>query len=247
MGFGCANHRADKQACTGEPTLAGKQTNRSTCPVPPRTPPTTSAAIKILFEMSNKIAFLFSWAGSQAVGMGRELCQLFPVAADTFREADEALGFPLSTLCFEGPEEQLRLTENTQPAILTASIAAFRVLAQHGIAPALAAGHSLGEWSAHVAAGTLSFADAVRAVRARGRAMQQAVPPGEGAMAPSFRCRPRLSPRSVQPSRPRPVSSSPPPTSTPPRRPSSPAQPPPSSAPWPSSRPRAPAAPFRCP
>src|SRR5208282_642505 len=101
----------------------------------------------------------------------------------TFAEADEAVGFALSKLCFEGPEEELRLTENTQPAILTVSIATLRVLALHGIAPVLAAGHSLGEWSAHVAAGTLSFADAVRSVKARGRAMQQAVPAGQGAMA----------------------------------------------------------------
>jgi [acyl-carrier-protein] S-malonyltransferase len=133
--------------------------------------------------MSTKIAFLFPGQGSQAVGMGRELAQGFPIAAQTFAEADEALGFPLSRLCFEGPEEELRLTENTQPAILTVSVAAARVLAEKGVEPALAAGHSLGEWSAHVIAGTLSFADAVRAVKARGRAMQQAVPAGQGAMA----------------------------------------------------------------
>jgi [acyl-carrier-protein] S-malonyltransferase len=115
--------------------------------------------------------------------MGRELAQRFPVAAQAFAEADEALGFPLSKLIFEGPEEELRLTENTQPAIMTASIAVWRVLAQHGVEPALAAGHSLGEWSAHVAAGTIGFADAVRAVKARGRAMQLAVPAGQGGMA----------------------------------------------------------------
>ncbi|MGD1062666.1 MAG: ACP S-malonyltransferase [Terracidiphilus sp.] len=133
--------------------------------------------------MSTKIAFLFPGQGSQAVGMGRELAARFPVAAETFAEADAALGFPLSQLCFEGPEEDLRLTENTQPAIMAVSVAAARALAERGIAPALAAGHSLGEWSAHVTAGTLSFADAVRAVKARGAAMQKAVPAGEGAMA----------------------------------------------------------------
>ncbi len=133
--------------------------------------------------MTSKIAFLFPGQGSQTVGMGRELAESFPVAAQTFAEADEALGFSLSKLCFEGPEGDLRLTENTQPAILAVSVAAARVLAEHGVVPALAAGHSLGEWSAHVAAGTLSLADAVRSVKARGRAMQLAVPAGQGAMA----------------------------------------------------------------
>lgn len=133
--------------------------------------------------MTTKIAFLFPGQGSQAVGMGRDLRERFMVAAQTFEEADDALGFALSKLCFEGPEDELRLTENTQPAILTVSVAAWRVLDAEGVRPELAAGHSLGEWSAHVAAGTLSFADAVRSVKARGRAMQQAVPAGQGGMA----------------------------------------------------------------
>src|SRR5580704_1034483 len=130
-----------------------------------------------------KLAFLFPGQGSQSVGMGRDLYDNFPVARAVFDEADEALAFPLSRLIFEGPEDQLKLTEHTQPAILTVSVAAARVLAEKGIQPALAAGHSLGEYSAHVAAGTFTFADAVRTVRSRGRYMQQAVPAGEGAMA----------------------------------------------------------------
>jgi [acyl-carrier-protein] S-malonyltransferase len=115
--------------------------------------------------------------------MGRELSQRYPVARDTFAEADEAVGFPLSKLIFEGPADELKMTENTQPAILTVSIATLRVLAVHGVEPELAAGHSLGEWSAHVAAGTYSFADAVRFVKARGKAMQLAFPAGQGGMA----------------------------------------------------------------
>jgi [acyl-carrier-protein] S-malonyltransferase len=129
------------------------------------------------------IAFLFPGQGSQSVGMGKELADLYPVARQTFDEADEALGYKLSELCFEGPEDRLRLTEITQPAILTASIAIYRVLKEKGINPQFVAGHSLGEYSAHVAAGTLTFADAVRTVRNRGKYMQEAVPVGVGAMA----------------------------------------------------------------
>ncbi len=132
---------------------------------------------------NSKTAFLFPGQGSQTVGMGKELAEKYPVARQTFDEADEALGYRLSQLCFEGPEEKLKLTEITQPAILTASIAAFRVLQEKGITPQFVAGHSLGEYSAHVAAGTLTFADAVRTVRNRGKYMQEAVPVGVGAMA----------------------------------------------------------------
>ena len=115
--------------------------------------------------------------------MGKELAAKYPIAEKTFAEADEALGYKLSQVCFEGPEEQLRLTEVTQPAILTVSVAAWRVVAEKGLKPSLVAGHSLGEYSAHVAAGTLGFLDAVRSVRLRGQYMQEAVPVGMGAMA----------------------------------------------------------------
>jgi len=130
------------------------------------------------------LSFIFPGQGSQAVGMGRELAENFPAARTVFAEADEALGFALSRLCFEGPAEELQLTENTQPAILTTSIAALRAMEAEGLpAPDFVAGHSLGEYSALVAAGALSLATAVRIVRARGRYMQEAVPVGVGAMA----------------------------------------------------------------
>jgi [acyl-carrier-protein] S-malonyltransferase len=129
------------------------------------------------------IAFVFPGQGSQKVGMGRALADGHPECRAVFDEADRALGEPLSTLCFEGPDERLVLTENTQPAILTVSVAAWRLLDSRGIRPDIVAGHSLGEYSAHVAAGTLAFADAVRTVRRRGRYMQEAVPVGTGAMA----------------------------------------------------------------
>jgi [acyl-carrier-protein] S-malonyltransferase len=130
-----------------------------------------------------KIALLFPGQNSQYAGMGRNLADNFDVARRTFEEADDALGFSISKLCFDGPEDQLKLTEFQQPAICTVSVAALRVLAERGIAPALAAGHSLGEYAANVAAGSLAFADAVRTVRQRGRFMQEAVPAGKGAMA----------------------------------------------------------------
>jgi [acyl-carrier-protein] S-malonyltransferase len=129
------------------------------------------------------IAVIFPGQGSQKVGMGKALAEAYPEARAVFDEADAALGESLSRLCFDGPEDQLTLTENTQPAILTMSIAAMRVLAARGVRPAFVAGHSLGEYSANVAAGTLAFADAVRVVRRRGQYMQEAVPVGVGAMA----------------------------------------------------------------
>jgi [acyl-carrier-protein] S-malonyltransferase len=133
------------------------------------------------------IALLFPGQGSQSVGMGRALYDASPAARAVFQEADDALGFPLSDIIFNGPEDTLKLTEHTQPAILTVSIAALRVLepelAARNLSIAYAAGHSLGEYSAHVAAHTFSFADAVRTVRARGQFMQSAVPSGQGAMA----------------------------------------------------------------
>jgi len=129
------------------------------------------------------IALIFPGQGSQVVGMGKELAETYPVARQTFEEADEALGYKLSQLCFEGPEEQLRLTEITQPAILTASVAALRVLETRIPKPGYVAGHSLGEYSAHLASGTFGFAEAVRTVRNRGMYMQEAVPVGVGSMA----------------------------------------------------------------
>jgi len=137
--------------------------------------------------MSRTIALLFPGQGAQAAGMGKALAQQFPVAANVFAEADAALGFALSYLCFEGPDDDLKLTTNAQPAIVATSIAALRVLEQEtGVKPTYVAGHSLGEYSALVAAGVLTLADAVHVVRERGRLMQEAVPVGVGAMAALF-------------------------------------------------------------
>ena len=129
------------------------------------------------------IAFIFPGQGAQKVGMGRALADAYPICRETLDEADAALGAPLSRIIFDGPEDQLTLTENTQPAILAVSTAAARFLASRGLAPAFVAGHSLGEYSANVAAGTFAFGDALRLVQRRGRYMQEAVPVGEGAMA----------------------------------------------------------------
>ena len=135
-----------------------------------------------------KTAFLFPGQGSQYLGMGKSLAEASPAARSVFAEADEALGYPISKLCWEGPEEQLRLTEHTQPALLTVSVAALACLREGGVPePDYVAGHSLGEYSALVAAGGLRFGDAVRIVRNRGRYMQEAVPAGEGAMAALLR------------------------------------------------------------
>src|SRR5213082_2543019 len=137
-----------------------------------------------------KVAFVFPGQASQYPGMGKELAEKYPAGKAVFDEADSALGFSISKICFEGSEEELKLTANTQPAILTCSVAVFRVLAEKGLAPDFVAGHSLGEYSALVAAGALKFADAIRLVRKRGQYMQAAVPAGEGAMAAILGMRP---------------------------------------------------------
>src|SRR5207344_71512 len=130
-----------------------------------------------------KVAFVFPGQASQYPGMGKELADKYPAARAVFDEADNALGFSISKICFEGTEDELKLTANTQPAILTCSVAVHRVLAEKGLTPDFVAGHSLGEYSALVAAGSLNFSDAVLLVRKRGTYMQEAVPAGVGAMA----------------------------------------------------------------
>ena len=131
----------------------------------------------------NKLAFVFPGQGAQQVGMGKDFYEKYDVAKRLFREADEALGYSIMDMCFRGPEEDLRLTANTQPAILTVSVIASEILKEHGIEPEITGGHSLGEYSALVAAGVLDFADAVLLVHKRGSFMQEAVPVGEGGMA----------------------------------------------------------------
>ena len=179
------------------------------------------------------IALLFPGQGSQSVGMGRAFYDASPAARAVFQEADDALNFSLSDIIFNGPEDTLKLTENTQPAILTVSIAALRVLQPEldarDLTVSYAAGHSLGEYSAHVAAQTFSFADAVRTVRARGQFMQAAVPAGQGAMAAILGLNlPDIEASCAAVSAvSSPPKSSPPPTSTPRTRPSSRALPPP--------------------
>ncbi len=130
-----------------------------------------------------KTAFVFPGQASQYPGMGKELADKYPVAKAVFDEADKALGFSITDMCFRGSEDDLKQTVNTQPAILTCSVAIYRILAEKGIIPDFVAGHSLGEYSALVAAGSLKFSDAVQLVRKRGKYMQEAIPPGEGAMA----------------------------------------------------------------
>ena len=133
-----------------------------------------------------KLGMIFPGQGSQTIGMGKEFYDRYDSVKELFKEADEATGAPITSLCFEGPEDELRKTENTQPAILTVSVACQKILAEHGVLPEMVAGHSLGEYSALVAAGVLSFADAVAVVKKRGRFMQEAVPLGRGAMAAVF-------------------------------------------------------------
>src|SRR6059058_4070320 len=133
-------------------------------------------------DVEHNTAFVFPGQGSQYAGMGKDVAEAYPAARRVFDDIDAALGFPISRLCFEGPEDQLKLTENTQPALLTVSVAASEVLREAGVSPDFVAGHSLGEYSALVAGGSLRFADAVRLVRKRGQYMQEAVPQGVGAM-----------------------------------------------------------------